>query len=459
MRVGVMTFLALMSLGPATTLAQSPPIDLRTVSAGRAQQQLQELAAVLERYDPYLKTQGERARFNARVRHLAGTVHGPIPAWRDWLLQEKLMRALNDPHAELDANTLENRALDVVFQWVSNGLLVSPAPWMHPALFPRNSEVVRIGGETPGEILPRLEALYAGTPGWVADWAGSMLRYAFELRWLGLLHGEKPVMLTLRTPSGHVKRLPLPIAPLPDSKALMSAGRRKPWFSWFVDKRHNIGWFTLNSMKLAGPYEHAVARFFAAVEKAGITRVAVDLRKNSGGESLAEAPFMQYLGVSRVMDYSTPTYFGPAPLRTEVHQLVRGLKRLGYGPDLYTIPVPPQPPADRIFKGRFFVVTGPGTFSSAMNFAADVKFNHLGTIVGLPCGEVLTGGGNVKWFAHPASGVPFQVPTDIFSWPGMPANALVKPDVWIPLTVHDVQHGVDPVRQWFDAHTSNGDAS
>jgi hypothetical protein len=85
--------------------------------------------------------------------------------------------------------------------------------------------------------------------------------------------------------------------------------------------------------------------------------------------------------------------------------------------------------------------------------------NHLGTIVGLPCGEALTGGGDVKWFAHPASGVPFPVPSDICSCPGLPADALVKPDVTIPLTVHDAQHGVDPGRPWFHAHTRNGAAS
>ena len=102
------------------------------------------------------------------------------------------MRTPNDPQTELGMNVLQHRALAVERHGLSNGLLISPAPGMHPALSPRNSAIARIGGEKPGQIPPRLEALSAGTAGWVADWAGFRLRYAFELRCLGLLHASSP---------------------------------------------------------------------------------------------------------------------------------------------------------------------------------------------------------------------------------------------------------------------------
>jgi hypothetical protein len=455
--------IAALALGPVSALAGSPPIDLQPVSAMATKQHLRELTAVLERYYPYLKTEQERIRFDARATRVDGSIQGQIPTWREWLLQQKLIRSLNDPHAAIYMNALEDRALAVKFRWISDGLLISPAPWMHPRLFPKNSELVRIGGETPAQILPHLEALYAGTSGWVAESPGFLLRYAYELRWLGLLRGNRPVIVTLRTPQGHLRRLELAVQAVPDFTALAKMGRQKPWFTWTLDKKHNVAWFTLSSMKLTGPFEHAVSSFFAAVKEAGITRVAVDLRLNGGGASLAEAPFMQYLGVTKIQDYSSETYFDPTHLRQEIRQLDQDLKRLGLSKaeglktSGSTTPTPPQPPPDQVFHGQFFVVTGPGTFSSAMEFAADVKFNHLGTIVGLPCGEVVTGPGDVKWFPHPPSGVPFQVPTDVERWPGLPSNAQVQPDVTIPLTVRDVQRGVDPVRQWFDARNPSRD--
>ena len=453
MKFRLLALLSAICLLPLGARASETPIDLRPVSAAAARQHLQELAAALERYYPYLKTHQERARFDARVKRLDRLVHGPIATWREWLLQEKLIRSLNDPHAELFLNMLEDRALAVKLRWVSDGLLISPEFWMHHPHFPNDSKVLRIGNETPDRLLRRLETLYSGTPGWVAYWSGSMLRYAFELRWLGLMHGMQPVVLMLRTPQGQVRRVRIEATAVPDLKSLVKPQRRKAWFSWSLDKRHDVGWFSLDSMQLTRPYEQAVAAFFAAVERAGINRVAVDLRKNGGGDSLAEAPFMQYLGVRRIQDYSTRQYFDAVHLRQEVQQDDRELRRLAPpGSVFQPLPVPPQPPAGRIFHGRFFVLTGPGTFSSAMEFAADVKFNHIGTIVGLPCGEVVTGPGDVKGFLHPPSGVPFQVPTDVNTWPGLPAGALVEPDVTVPLTVTDVQKGIDPVRRWFDFH-------
>lgn len=456
MKVRFGASLALMCLASVAASAATPGIDLQAVSSSAVRRHLHELAAVYERYEPALKTKRERARFEAAAKRLAGTIHGPMPKWREWLLQQRLLRTLDDPHAELALTKLENQALPLRLRWVSNGVLVSPASKASPAPFPVNSQLVRIGGKTPGELLPRLEALFAGTPGWVVAQYGSGLRYAFELRWLGLIHQRRPVRITLRTPDGRVRHLRLALAPLSNIESRTGGRSGKPYFAWSLDKRHDVAWFTLDSMKLTGPYEHAVADFFAAAEKAHINRVAVDLRQNSGGETLAEAPFMQYLGVKKVQDYSSYTYFDPAHLPAEVRDLVRGLRRLGFAPAGYTIPDPPQPSATRIFRGHFFVVTGPGTFSSAMDFAADVKFNHLGVIVGRACGEVLTGGGDVKQFAHPPSGVPFQVPTRVFSWPGLPMNARVKPDVKIALTVKDVQDGVDPVRKWFDTHKGRG---
>jgi hypothetical protein len=451
--LALLSLLSAVCLLPPGARARETPIDLRLVSAAAARQHLHELAADLEQYYPYLKTHQERARFDARVKRLDSSVHGLIPTWREWLLQDELIRSLNDPHAELFVSWLEDRALPVKLHWVSNGLLISPEPWLHSPPFPKNSEVLRIGNEKPGRLLTRLEKLYSGTPGWVAYGAGSMLRYAFELRWLGLMHGMQPVVLTLRTPRGQVDHIRMVAAALPNSKSLVKRQHGKPWFSWSLDERHDVGWFSLDSMRLTRPYERAVAAFFAAVENAGINRVVVDLRNNGGGNSLAEAPFMQYIGIERIQDYSTKQYFDAAHLRQEVQQSNREMRKLARpGSVIQPLPPPPQPPAGRIFHGHFFVVTGPGTFSSAMEFAADVKFNHIGTIVGLPPGEVVTGPGNVTGFLHPPSGVPFQVPTTVFTWPGLHAGALVEPDVTIPLTVTDVQKGIDPVRRWFDSH-------
>lgn len=74
----------------------------------------------------------------------------------------------------------------------------------------------------------------------------------------------------------------------------------------------------------------------------------------------------------------------------------------------------------------------------------------MGKTVGRPCGELVTGPGEIKFFRHPASGVPFQVSTKIWKWPGVPSGALVTTEFPIPLTVKEVQKHIDPVHGWFD---------
>lgn len=447
---------AIFALLETSFAAQSEPIDLRPISAPLVKQHVAELAAVVEKYSPYLKTPAAHAKFAAKAQRLEDSVHGSIPTWQAWLLQQKLLRTLDHPHLAVGPNPIEDRALAVDFHWVSDGLLISPASWMNPPLFPKNSRVLRIDDESPMQLLPKLEALYSGMPGWIKIQAYT-LRYAYALRWFDLLGAHDQVAVTLRTPKGEMRQLILALAPTPTGATLkkaLVAAHPHGWFHWSIDTRHNIGWFTLDSMKLTGPYEQSVVMFFRAVERAGITRVAVDLRKNGGGSSIAEAPFMQYLGVTKIQDYSTQIYFDPMHLRQELAQLTQYFGYTTAFKRLYPkgfIPVPPAPTPSQIFHGHLYVITGPGTFSSAMDFAADAQFNHVGTIVGMPCAETLTSPGDVKFFPHPSSGIPFQVPTDIYAWPGMPSNAFVKPDVKIPLTVSDVQKGIDPVRRWFDA--------
>lgn len=454
-KVTVIVVLLLLSfLGGAL---RARPLDQRAVSAAVATRQLNALAVTLLKYHPYLRNPRVKSRFDAKLAALRDSIHRPLPMWREWLLQQQLIRTLDDPHTMLYPLFLEDRALAVDLHWVSDGVLISPGSWMHPPLFPKNSLLLRLGPDDPKVLLSKLKALYAGTPEFIAAGPGFELYCAYELRWLGLVDIKNRVAVLIKTPAGDIRHLRIPLTHAPSLQVIFKTERHKSWYRWTVDKKHNIGWFTLNQMKLSGSYEQAVVAFFDAVERAGVTRIAVDLRHNGGGESLAEAPFMQYLGVKKITDYNPPpTYFDPKHLTREIRQLEAGLKKLSPpGTAVPSIPVPPAPPANRIFHGRFYVVTGPGCFSSAMEFAADVKFNHLGTIVGRPCAEVVTGPGEVKEeFAHPPSGVPFQVSTNIFTWPGLPRNALVEPDVAIPLTVREVQQHVDPVRRWFDETNS-----
>lgn len=447
----VFVFLPALVLLVFTFRADGEPIDLKPVAPAAAKAQISSLASHVEHYDPHLKKPAIRRKFMMTARRLEASIVGPVPTWRDWLLQQKLLRTMNDPHLALYPIRLENQLLPATIHWVSNGILISPDRWAHNRPFPKNSQLLKIGSYTPFTLLKKRESLFPGTAEWVKE---SKYLPAYYLRWIGVVNSKGDVKVEVRTPDGTVKRIELPLITLPKNWFEQVIKRNaNTWFSWHIYKQEDIGWFSLRQMNFTKRYERAVTAFFRAVEKAGITRVVVDLRRNGGGWSLAEAPFFEYLGVKRFRDYNKEISLQPAVLKRHISRGLREIKAFepAFFSHLYAgnAPTVLRVSQNDRFHGTLYVVTGPGSFSSAMTFAADVKFNNLGKVVGEPCGEALTGTGNVKGFLHPPSKVPFQVPTTIYDWPGVAPGTVVQPNVLIPITVRDVQQQIDPVRRWF----------
>lgn len=445
------TVAAICAVVPAPSAPAHPePIDLHPVPAAVVRQQLNALAGVLERYHPTLRSSQARERFQAKLEALEDSSHGTIPTWRDWLLQQELVRTLDDPHTAIYPILLERSFLPVTVKWLADGILISPTGGATAARFPADSGLLRLGRYDPAALLAKLRQIFPGTNNFVEHFRHLP---EYELDWLALLNARGRIEMTVRTPAGLIRHIAL--SPVKEPKNwLIKQVRRddQRWYRWHLDRAANVGWFTLDSMQITPAYERAVANFFQATERAGITRVAVDLRHNGGGSSFADVPFLLQMGVKRYRDYANLESLDPQSMRERLDRLERILKVRF--PKVYVpnVPVPSSPPPGRRFRGSLYVITGPGCFSSAMDFAADVKYNHIGKVIGEPCGETVTGPGEViDFMKDPPSGIPMQVSTKIWRWPGLANGALVQPDIPVPLTVSDVRRGIDPVRAWFHA--------
>lgn len=445
-------FLALM---PTCSLARTA--DMVPVASSVVREQLNALSSTIERLDPELRDGARKSEFQAEARKLEASIEGDsIPAWQEWMLQQQLVRTLDDPHTQLYFDTKEDEVLPVRIDWVSDGIVVSPVKFGARFSIPKQSQLLQIAGYTPAALLQRTETLISGTPGFVRTWFHELP--AYYLHWIGAVRPDGTVSITLRTPSGQIRSMALPLVRVPsDWLSGNIASQYRNWYRWRVDPAHDIGWFTLNQMMPTAPYEKAVSDFFNAVEHDRITRVAVDLRHDGGGWTMAEMPFFDYLGVRQFDDFG---HVHKLDVRTVAQRLNRGLTFIQKNDSvIYSrffkhggLPYPMSVPAEQVYHGTFYVVTGPNCFSSAMSFAADVKFNRIGKVIGTPCGETVGGYGNIKTFMHPASGVAFQVPTKVDRWPGIALQSVVRPDISVPTTVGDVEHHVDPVHAWFDSH-------
>lgn len=94
--------------------------------------------------------------------------------------------------------------------------------------------------------------------------------------------------------------------------------------------------------------------------------------------------------------------------------------------------------------GRFFVIIGRGTFSSAMDNAITLKMQFSPILVGEPSGGKPNGYGEVASFNLPRSGLLVRYSTKFFmTVPGDPPS--LDPDVNVRISSADFKSGRDPV--------------
>ena len=160
-------------------------------------------------------------------------------------------------------------------------------------------------------------------------------------------------------------------------------------------------------------FGNAVNSFFRKVRAEHTRTVVVDLQQNPGGNSAAGDDFMAHLPVRAAYAMSYPRS------------------------------------AD-VFRGRLYVLIDNGTMSSGVLIAEYLSEAGYGVLAGERAGLASGAWGNVQGFATP-DGIGYQVST-MFEAPvnGVQTKTLT-PAVQLPLTVRDVQDGVDPVARWLKA--------
>ncbi|MBE3574210.1 MAG: PDZ domain-containing protein [Firmicutes bacterium] len=246
----------------------------------------------------------------------------------------------------------------------------------------------------------------------------------------------------------------------PESQPVYKAGvafgsnpaPERPWFGWTVNREAGYGLFWLDQCNDTREYRRAVDQFFAAVRKEGIPRIAIDLRRNGGGNSMVVRAFLKYLPYKSLRAGSGWTR--PSAQLTQQRSFwLRALAFLSqtfFNGRWFPYPIQPRAPADQLFRGQVVVLTSWKTFSAAVDFAAMLSDNHLATLAGAPTGGTPSEYGDILNFTTPNTGWSFSVSTTRFVRPDPardPADALY-PDVPIATTVRDLQEGRDAVVEW-----------
>ncbi len=350
-----------------------------------------------------------------------------------WFLLQGVCLSLKDAHTAMTPPVSGER-VHLPLRWLyEDGLIVSAKT----DVLVKGDRVLAIGGHDETKLQAALSRLVpAENRWWVREWGEALLGDVAVLRLLGVVGGA-PVPVTLER-SGTTFTVRLAVSKeLPQEEA-------PPWVRFTLYPRHDLAVFTLDACRPDDHYKGVLRDFFTGVHEAGITRVAIDVRRNTGGNSQVVDEFLRYVDVDGYLGYSGEMRWSPQAIEQRGYEGEPGYVRNRRNPKTND-PVASPPP----FAGEMFVLTGKRTFSSGNWFAVILSDNGLATVVGEPTGNAPSSYGDILGFSLPESAFAYNV--SFKKWlrpdPTKTDNTLL-PDQLVPMTQFDVMAGRDPVLEW-----------
>lgn len=345
-----------------------------------------------------------------------------------------ILLALHDAHSSA-AIGLSGERLRLPLRWLAEGLAIS----RDVDELRRGDQLVSLGGRSPDELMAGLRRLVpAENEWWIRHKGEGLLGDLAALAHLGVV--TEPAVEARLFRDGQL----ISVAVKPGKLPADPSGRR-PWVGFEIDEDASLGLFVLDQCRVDDTYTKTLRRFFQAVEDAGIERIAVDLRSNSGGNSAVTDEFLRYLGIDSFRNFGGAMRVSEEVIRQRGIQAEPGLHENPSGTRRVDRVADVEP-----FRGELFVLTGNGTFSSANWFAVVIQDNDLGEIVGEPPGNSPSCYGDILTLDLPESAVTCTLSFKRFVRPAPerdPADALT-PDREIPLTLQDLLDDNDPVLEF-----------
>ena len=342
----------------------------------------------------------------------------------------KVLVSLGDAHTAFHYDLAAGDAIDLPLLWLEDGLYVGKGT----DVLRQGDKVVSMGGRSTENLLEELQ-LYVPAENiyWVRVRGEEALQRETMLRSLGLVKPNNTVTVEYTSvASNELCRIELALQPYVPA-ITQARNPVRPNRGWHVDEELSLGYFFFDTCTIDEGYKRALNTFFSAVKDRDIKNIAVDLRHNSGGNSLATTEFLKYIDTSRY--------------RTYAHVLrIRGLVNIPLN-RIGKVYRRNRAYADLVFSGRVFILTSPQTFSAANWFATVFHDNNLATLVGEPIGNSPSAFGNtLKKYVLPTSQLSFSVSMSHFVRPDPtydPQDSLY-PHITVPTTMEDILAGRDP---------------
>jgi len=338
-------------------------------------------------------------------------VDSAIPHLTDRQIRWRLMRLtalVRDGHTNAEMPMYAQR-LPITIWWADDGPYITGTTPTYAGL--AGHRIVGLNGQPIVAVADTIrrylahenEMGFRQRAGWILHYPGAQYD-------VGLSRDSMSATLELEDADGRRSTATLPVVPRAGFAVVPPRNgeplyrerlNEKYWVAYLADARAVF----LKYNQCRDPDEFTLLTdSIARLLDAGATRLIIDLRHNSGGDSRVIQP------------------------------LIETIRR--------------RPAINR--PDALYAIIGRGTFSSGMAAAHHLRTKARATIVGEPIGERPNTFGNMRTFTLPHSGVQVTYSTEYYRFaPGEPDAFM--PDVYVSITPDAIIAGRDPVLEWIVA--------
>lgn len=319
-----------------------------------------------------------------------------------WMASSRIMNKLGDAHSSVYYNTNSITGIDIDLKQDGNILLCTNGKR-------KGDRVLKIDGISVDSLYKRFLSQFSyENEFWAESQFPHYLKIKYGLNWLGI-HTSDSVKIDFdhagSIQSENYKFMNLASKNQNDTK----------FISYTIDKHKSIGILTINSCEFNSEYVETLKKFFTDVKTNNIKSIAVDLRRNGGGNSEVANEFIRYLPIDKY------TNFG-RKIRMKYWIFNSNVKS-----------IPNKKYENLLYDGNVYVLTSKSTFSSATQFAVLLRDNNLCKIIGEPSGNKPSAYGDVLSFQMPNSKLAFTVTYKQFYRPDVSRDKdkVLVPDYYV----------------------------
>lgn len=365
------------------------------------------------------------------IKSLRSKITEPMEAEKFYFIVNEIFFSMKDGHTRLNPlKTKQNRFINVNLAWLHDGLYVTS----NEGPLKQGDKVIAIGTRDVAELLNELARIIPSENlHYIKHIACKSLTSEAHLDKLNVIQNDSVDYLIKR---GNIA-LSVSILLTTKSKNL-SELKSNSWVRFQIDEQLSLGILTPDQCRYNAEYKNKLKDFFTEVKKRNIRHVAVDVRKNGGGNSQVVDEFLSYLDIRKYKGYSSEVRYSNATAQQR-----NTSKNKGYRKPMLRFNTRRNkkcPNSELVFNGKLYILVSVETFSSANWFAVIVKDNKLGTVIGEPTGNQPTSYGDVLGFQMPNTGFRFICSFKKWIRPETsndPEDGLY-PDVIVYTTIEDI---------------------